>query len=111
MTDFQKLSEGVNTESEAFALINRGYSTDVRKAGQWFEVAHDVYDYFLGVLPPKHWSGTAFVMCETATSFLTDAWIMHNRKAFNLTVEIGNESTFAATVAEFRAHLSEQVPA
>jgi|GEM_PF-3698471 len=111
MTEFLKISDGVNASSEAFELINRGYTPDVRIAGQWFEVAHDVYDYFLGVLPPKHWSGTAFAMCETATSFLTDAWIMHNGKAFNLTVEIGNESTFAATVYEFRAYLSEQVPA
>ncbi len=111
MTDFKKISEGVNTEAEAFALINRGYSTDERKAGQWFEVAHDVYDYFLGVLPPKHWSGTAFAMCETATNILTDAWVMYDGKAFNLTVEIGNERTFSATVDAFREHLSEQVPA
>lgn len=111
MTDFSKINEGVADEAETFKVLNRGYGPDVRKAGQWYEVEREMWDYFLGVLPPKHWLGGAFVMSEAATAYLSDAWIKIGDRAFCLTVENTGQDAFAETVAGFRKHVSEQVPA
>ncbi|UUV08727.1 DUF1419 domain-containing protein [Ruegeria sp. YS9] len=111
MTDFVKISEGVSGESETFKLLNRGYTPDVRKAGQWFEVEPQMWDYFLNVLPPKHWLGGAFVMSEAATEFLSDAWIKIGDRAFCLAVQNTGQGPFSETVSAFHAHVAQQVAA
>ena len=111
MANFQKISEGVSGEADTFKLLNRGYTPDVRQAGQWFETEPEMYEYFLGILPPKHWQGSAFVMSEAATEFLSDAWIKIGDRAFCLAVQNTGERAFVETVQAFRAHVVEQVAA
>lgn len=104
--DFQRIGTGVADRQETFALLNRGYEPDQRSAGQWFETTPEMWDYFLGVLPPLHFTGTAFVMSEAATDTLSDAWIKVGKRAFCLSVRHTSQSDFIAMVAAFRAEIT-----
>ena len=106
--DLQRIGTGVADRQETFALLNRGYDPQQRSAGQWFETSREMWDYFLGVLPPLHFTGTAFVMSEAATGILSDAWIIAGDRAFCLAVPTGSQTDFIATEAAFRAHLTQE---
>lgn len=105
MDDFKKISDLVADEHQTFVLLNRGYAPEQRSAGQWFEVEPRLYDYFLGVLPPKHFLGTAFVVAEAATDTLSDAFVMHEGRGFCLSVMNTGQMAFQNTVKEFCAHV------
>ena len=108
MSDFFKINDGVADEAETFRVLNRGYEPDVRKVGQWYEVEPEMWDYFLNVLPPKHWLGGAFVMSEAATEYLSDAWVKIGDRAFCLTVENTDHDVFAQTVTAFSQHVMQE---
>jgi hypothetical protein len=110
MSDFQNIGEGVADRTATFALLNRGYEAHQRSAGQWFETTPEMWDYFLNILPPVNFTGSAFVMSEAATESLSDAWIMVGKRAFCLAVRHGSQSDFLATVAAFSAHVRKVVP-
>lgn len=105
MDDFQSIGEGVADRTATFALLNRGYEAHQRRAGQWFEVEPEMWDYFLNILPPANFTGSAFVLSEAATESLSDAWIMVGKRAFCLAVRHGSQADFLATVAAFGAHV------
>jgi hypothetical protein len=112
MSDFEMIGDGtVAQERETFALINRGYDPAVRRAGQWFETTPAMFDYFLGILPPRHFLGFAFVMSEAATDHLSDAWIISGNRAFCLAVENASQIAFQNTVRDFLHHVSERAAA
>ncbi|WP_179381302.1 DUF1419 domain-containing protein [Jannaschia marina] len=112
MSDFVMIGDGtVAGHDQTFALINRGYDPENRKAGQWFETTPEMFDYFLNILPPRHFLGFAFVMSEAATESLSDAWIMHGKRAFCLAVRNGSQMDFQETVRGFLQHVSERAAA
>ncbi|GGX72479.1 hypothetical protein GCM10007385_46580 [Tateyamaria omphalii] len=104
--DFERIGEAqVNGHDDTFALINRGYTPDVFKPYQWFETTEDLYTYFLEVLPPLHFSGGAFMMCERCTDTLSNAFLQSGTRFFCLTVP--HSEPFSAMVQAFRTHLYE----
>lgn len=107
MTEFTKISGLVADEPQTMILLNRGYAPEQRFAGQWFEIEPAMYDYFLGILPPKHFTGAAFVMCEPATDTLSDAFIKHRGRAFCLAVTHTNQMAFCETVKAFSAVIDQ----
>lgn len=111
MDNFRNIGDGVATKTATFALLNRGYEAHQRSAGQWFETTLAMWDYFLGILPPVNFTGSAFVMSEAATESLSDAWIMVGKRAFCLSVERTPQADFIATVAAFEAHVRQPVTA
>ncbi|MFV1761511.1 DUF1419 domain-containing protein [Phaeobacter sp. A90a-4k] len=100
---------GVSNHDETFAMINRGYGPDVRKAGQWFETTEKLYWHFLEVLPPLHFDGGAFMMREASTCTLSDAFVQIGDRFFCLTVEHGGATPFSEIVRAFRALINEGV--
>lgn len=66
-----------------------------------------MWDYFLGILPPVNFTGSAFVISEATTEDLSDAWIMVGKRAFCLTVRHSSQADFIATVAAFTAHIRQ----
>lgn len=112
MSDFKMIGDGTVADREqTFAHINRGYDPANRQAGQWFETTPEMFDYFLEVLPPRHFLGFAFVMSERATEFLSDAWVMNGKRAYCLAVENGSQTAFQETVRDFLHHVSQQAAA
>lgn len=106
--DFELIGNGTIAEhDETFALINRGYTPDVFKAGQWFETTEEMYWYFLEVLPPLHFDGRAFMMCEASTCILSNAFVQIGKRFFCLTVEHAGTTPFPETVRAFRALVNE----
>ena len=110
MACFQSIGEGVADRAETFALLNRGYERHQRSAGQWFETTPEMWEYFLNILPPVNFTGSAFVMSEAATESLSDAWIMVGKRAFCLTVRHTSQSDFIAMVGAFKAHVRKPEP-
>jgi len=98
---------GVQNYDETFALINRGYGPDQFKTGQWFETTDEMFDYFLEILPPRHFTGSAFMMCEPSTCTLSNAFVQVGKRFFCLTVEHAGAVTFSETVSAFRALINE----
>lgn len=103
--DFAIIGNGdVARHEETFALINRGYGPDQRKAGQWFETTEEMYWHFLEVLPPRHFGGGAFMMCEKSTCTLSDAFVQQGERYFCLTVD--HTAPFAPVIRAFRDHIN-----
>ena len=86
MPTFERISEAVAGHDATFALINRGYSPEQRKSGQWFETTEEMFDYFLEILPPLDFTTSGFSMREFATDFLTDSFVNFGERYFCLTV-------------------------
>jgi hypothetical protein len=97
--DFRKLIEGVADNAKTFELINRGYSPDVFKAGDWFEAQEDEYWYFLECLPPMDFMGGAFSICEFSSGDLTNMWVQigsgDSARFFCVTIQRRNRDDFA----------------
>lgn len=90
----EKIFEGIADEAKTFELINRGYSPDVFRAGQWFEIMETEYWYFLECLPPMDFNGKAFSMCEFSTGSLTNAFFNLDGRYFCMTIERTNAADF-----------------
>jgi hypothetical protein len=110
MMEFEKLNEGVADCARTFELINRGYSPDVFRAGQWFECAKEEFYYFLEVLPPLDFQMGAFSMCEFSTGRLTNAFISRADRFFCLTIERRNAADFVAWIRGFDQNASDKDP-
>ena len=76
--ELEQLKEGVADYDKSFEIINRA---NVR-AGQWFETNAEVYDYFLGCLPPMDFAGCGFTMCEFYSGTLTNAFFKYDGRYF-----------------------------
>lgn len=109
MPFFEKISEEIADREQTFALINRGYSPDQRKSGQWFETTEEIYDYFLGVLPPLDWTTSGFSMREFATDYLTDSFVNFGERYFCLTIHRERRSDFINIVSAFHSHLATPI--
>lgn len=101
----EKLHEGVADHGQTFELINRGYTPDVFKAGQWFEIEEAEYWYFLEVLPPMDFRPNAFSMCEFSTGNLTNAFLKLGNRYFCLTIERKNSVDFETQIGALAAHI------
>lgn len=99
------------SRDECFALINRGYSPDVFRAGQWFEISEEEYWYFLECLPPMDYGAGGFSMCEFATGDLTNAFFDFGERYFCLTIQRRNAGDFFAAARAFRLEISAAAPA
>jgi hypothetical protein len=110
---FEKIFEGKADCAETFTLINRGYTPDVFKAGQWFEIDQSEYWYFLEVLPPMDFYGQAFSMCEFSTDDLTNMFVSvgsgDNEKYYLVTIQRKNAADFKSALSGFLNVLSEEV--
>lgn len=102
---FERISEGVADNARTFELINRGYSPDVFKAGQWFETGEEEYWYFLECMPPMDFGRGAFTMCEFSTGYLTNAFIKRGGRFYCLTIERKSAADFAAWMEAFAAEM------
>lgn len=98
---FRKLFEGQASEAKTFELINRGYSPDVFRAGDFFEIGEAEYWYFLECLPPMDFSLGGFSMCEFATGNLTNAFFERDGRFWCLTIERKSAADFAAWARAF----------
>ena len=103
---FRKLFEGQASEAKAFELINRGYSPDgyspdVFRAGDFFEIGEAEYWYFLECLPPMDFSQGGFSMCEFATGNLTNAFFERDGRFWCLTIERKSAADFASWARAF----------
>lgn len=62
------------------------------------ETDEEVYDYFLGVLPPMHFSGAGFAICEATTEDLRLAFFRRDGRYFAAYVSDHDKArTMAAT--------------
>jgi len=97
---------GVADYDTSFEIVNRGYEEGQYEAGQWFETTEDVYQHFLGALPPLYFDGSAFVMSEPSTCSLSEGFIQIDGRYFCLTMK-----HFTATIADdiraFQKHIAE----
>jgi len=94
----EKIYEGVADTEKTFELINRGYSPDVFKAGQWFECQEAEYWYFLKVLPPMDFKPNCFSICEFSTGTLTNAWANFDGRYFCMTILRESAADFDAAM-------------
>lgn len=110
MTEYRKVHEGVATTSEHFALLNaRPPSSEVPPGeprenwylGRWWEITDHDWRYFLEILPPMHFDGANFAMCEFTTGNVTSAFFHIENRFFCGYVD-GRTS---AGVKQMRAHI------
>ena len=78
---FRKVSEGVATRSQMFALFNRHSDTPgvdplsgVPYASEWFEIAAGEYHFMLGLLPPLFHRTGMFGMSEYKAGNVTSVF-------------------------------------
>ncbi len=93
---FRKLHDSIASRDKTFELINRGYTPDVFKAGDWFEIEREEYWYFLECLPPLDYAHGGFSMCEFSTGYLTNAFFQRGDRFFCLTIERKGPADFIA---------------
>lgn len=103
---FTNLHDGIADHDQTFALINRGYGPDQRRAGQYFETTEEIHTYFMNVLPPLDLSLNAYSMSEFSTGTLTDAFVCHRGRFFCLCISRRTGSDFTEAIRDFRAHVS-----
>ena len=96
---------GCADHDQTFALINRGYTADKRRAGQYFETTEEMYNYFLNVLPPMDYTADAFSMSEYSTETLTDAFARISGRFYCLTISRSSGADFAKAVRSLRSHI------
>lgn len=101
---FRKIFEGRASEAKTFDLVNRGYSSDAFRAGDFFEIGEAEYLYFLGCMPPMDSGFHGFSMREFATGYLTDAFFERDGRFWYLTIERKNRKDFVAWARAFYAN-------
>ncbi|MEO9652328.1 MAG: DUF1419 domain-containing protein [Roseobacter sp.] len=103
---FTCIHDGLADRAKSFELINRGYGPEQRFAGQWFETTEDVFDYFLGVLPPLDCAEGGFSMSEFSTGFLTDAFVRVGGRFYCLCIHREHALDFINSIRAFKPIVS-----
>jgi hypothetical protein len=104
---FRNINTGKADRSRTFELINRGYTPDVFRAGDFFEIDADEFDYFLECLPPLDWRHGGFSMCEFSTGDLTNAFFKRGGRYYCLTIERKSAADFDAWAMAFAPAATE----
>lgn len=94
----RKIFDGVADEKKTFELINRGYTPDVFKAGDWFECMEAEYWYFLECMPPMDFKFNCFSICEFSTGSLTNAFAKMNGRFYCMTIKRTSAEDFFAAM-------------
>ena len=120
-----RINDGIADRDTCFNLLNRYQGTIQNreenwtpnpnhmelKAGQFFEITHEEYWYFLEVLPPLYQSGGAFAMSEFIRGDLTNAFFEFVGRFFCVTIAVDCENSVEDVISRTWADLADAIGA
>ncbi len=116
--NFRRIYEGVADYAKCIDLLNRHsggvwIKPDSLWAGEWWEIDHESFWYFLDILPPLRMPPGGFIMCEFTSGNVTSAFfsfpgrlIPEASRFFHASLDMSEPTPFAKARAEISCALS-----